>query len=286
MANILMEALRELRQGKQLEESLESDAQRAHDIVVREIFEPRGLHEKRWAITTCTHPDGYDYKIIAHVFETEDEITELKEEFYAHAPANLSDVGEWKVSNGISDYAEFDYDGCDLDIFNDEDAISFYFTNVSESTSDNENELIQSDSKEAFNHNLKVLLNSGKPRNQALAIAYSIQRKNKTTASNIAYTFGDEGSGEDGFAYFDPRVNRWIVYSYFGGITGMFKTKEELEKFFKDWEDEIRNREGEDWDEDDPSFHWGDYDATEQDIKEYSEHITDKDLEEHDFLLN
>ena len=44
-----------------------------------------------------------------------------------------------------------------------------------------DNELIQSDSKEAFNHNLKVLLNSGKPRNQALAIAYSIQRKNKTT---------------------------------------------------------------------------------------------------------
>lgn len=128
--SIISEALKALREGKQLKESLESDAQRAHDLVVREIFQPRGLHETRWAITTCAHPDGYDYKVIAHVFETEDELVDLKAEFAEHAPAGLRDVGEWKVSNGIAEYAEFDYDGCDLDLYGNEDAVSFYFTDV------------------------------------------------------------------------------------------------------------------------------------------------------------
>lgn len=58
-------------------------------------------------------------------------------------------------------------------------------------------ELIQSDSKEAFNHNLKVLLDSGKPRNQALAIAYSIQRKNAEVQEDIDWEFGSGKEAEE-----------------------------------------------------------------------------------------
>ena len=39
--------------------------------------------------------------------------------------------------------------------------------------------LIKSSSKSAFNKNLKAELNAGKSKKQALAIAYSVQRKAK-----------------------------------------------------------------------------------------------------------
>lgn len=39
--------------------------------------------------------------------------------------------------------------------------------------------LKQSSSKEAFAHNVKVEMEAGKSKKQALAIAYSVKRKNK-----------------------------------------------------------------------------------------------------------
>lgn len=39
--------------------------------------------------------------------------------------------------------------------------------------------LIKSKSKEAFNKNVKAEMRAGKPKDQALAIAYSVQRKAK-----------------------------------------------------------------------------------------------------------
>ena len=39
--------------------------------------------------------------------------------------------------------------------------------------------LIKSSSKKAFEHNVKAELNAGKSKQQALAIAYSVQRKAK-----------------------------------------------------------------------------------------------------------
>lgn len=39
--------------------------------------------------------------------------------------------------------------------------------------------LIKSKSKKAFEHNVKAELNAGKPKKQAVAIAYSVQRKAK-----------------------------------------------------------------------------------------------------------
>lgn len=39
--------------------------------------------------------------------------------------------------------------------------------------------LIKSKSKEAFNKNVKTEMRAGKPKGQALAIAYSVQRKAK-----------------------------------------------------------------------------------------------------------
>lgn len=39
--------------------------------------------------------------------------------------------------------------------------------------------LKQSSSKQAFEHNVKAEMRAGKSREQALAIAYSVQRKNK-----------------------------------------------------------------------------------------------------------
>lgn len=38
--------------------------------------------------------------------------------------------------------------------------------------------LKQSSSKEAFQHNVKAEIKAGKPRKQAVAIAYSVKRKN------------------------------------------------------------------------------------------------------------
>ncbi len=39
--------------------------------------------------------------------------------------------------------------------------------------------LKQSNSKQAFEHNVKAEMRAGKPKKQAVAIAYSVQRKNK-----------------------------------------------------------------------------------------------------------
>lgn len=39
--------------------------------------------------------------------------------------------------------------------------------------------LIKSSSKQAFQHNVKVEMGAGKPRKQAVAIAYSVKRKSK-----------------------------------------------------------------------------------------------------------
>jgi hypothetical protein len=39
--------------------------------------------------------------------------------------------------------------------------------------------LIQSSSKKAFKENVKREIKAGKPRKQAVAIAYSVKRKNK-----------------------------------------------------------------------------------------------------------
>lgn len=39
--------------------------------------------------------------------------------------------------------------------------------------------LIKSKSKKAFEHNVKAEMRAGKPKKQALAIAYSVKRKSK-----------------------------------------------------------------------------------------------------------
>lgn len=56
--------------------------------------------------------------------------------------------------------------------------------------------LIKSKSKKAFEHNLKAELEAGKPKDQSLAIAYSVQRKNKPKKMAAGGPVADEEAME------------------------------------------------------------------------------------------
>ena len=143
-----------------------------------------------------------------------------------------------------------------------------------------EEALIQSDSQEAFNHNLKLLLDSGKPRKQALAIAYSIQRKNKI--NRTVYYWANEASGESGFALFHPEFNKWILYSNFAGVDGVYDTEDAVKRDLAAAEAETYAEEGEDEDPNDPVFHWGSQIVSEEDFQEYLTELED----DRDVILN
>lgn len=90
-------------------------------------------------------------------------------DFGSNEKAALEWMKTYKVIEDEEDTVEFD-----------DDDIEPYEGGTKQEESCNE-KLIQSDSQEAFEKNLATEIKAGKPQKQALAIAYSVKRKNEST---------------------------------------------------------------------------------------------------------
>ena len=129
MSNILMEALRALREDKELKEEQRREldykvaSNDIYSLVEKNIFNPRNLTQIDLCIVTETDADGREYEVAVHIFEGDkDKAINLKNEFDNTSKMIAADLPEklpdgWALMGLAQDYKEIDYNNPE-DLYN------------------------------------------------------------------------------------------------------------------------------------------------------------------------